>query len=95
MSIAEQLNTIEKSLTRMVHAASTARTLDHGLLENGFSDTPYGRIFGELADAIFYIIGENANRFEDSLTFIVLHTDAITDEAKASLLMSKYKECHA
>ena len=67
-----------------------ARNMDDGLIKHGYSNTPYADIFEGIADAIFYLVEENANRFEDSLTYILLYTDAITDESKVDLLLREY-----
>lgn len=85
---------VQRMLGKMVRAASKARELDEDLLKHGYSTTPFGFIFGEVADTIYCLIGEDTNRFEDSLTFIVLHTDAITLEAKVEILMKRYRENH-
>lgn len=85
---------IEYVLKKMVRASERARDLDEGIAKCGYPTSPFGCIYGEIADAIYCLIGENTIHFEDSLTFIVLNTNAITDEAKTSILLKKYIETH-
>ena len=83
---------MESTLFRMLRAAGIAKQMDDDLVKHGYSDSPYADIFGDIADAIYYLIGEQKNMFEDSLTYRMLHTDAITDECKVSLLMDEYRK---
>lgn len=83
---------METTLLRMLRAAERTRQMDEDLVKHGYSNSPYADIFGDIADAIYYLIGEQKNRFEDSMTYIMLHTDAITDECKVSLLMNEYRK---
>ena len=83
---------MRKALERMVRAAEKAKSMDEGLMAKGYSTNPYGDIFGEIADAIFYLLNEKTCRFEDSLTYIALNTDAITEESKVEILMMQYKK---
>ena len=75
----------------MVRAAEKAKTFDDGLIKHGYSTNPYGEIFENISDAILHLINEKPIRFEDSKTYIVLHTDAINEQAKISLLFHEYE----
>ena len=83
---------MEQALLRMLRAAERTKQMDDDLVKRGYSDSPYADIFGDIADAIYYLIGENTDRFEDSMTYIMLHTDAVTDHCKVSLLMDAYRK---
>lgn len=83
---------IKKAFLWMVKAAAKAKSFDEGLIKNGYSTNPYGEIFEYISDAIYHLTGEQAIRFEDSKTYILLHTDAITDKYKVSLLLEEYKK---
>lgn len=83
---------IRNALLWMVRAAEKAKALDKGLIQHGYSTNPYGEIFECVSDAVYHLTGEQAIRFEDSKTYILLHTDAITDQYKVSLLLDEYKK---
>lgn len=83
---------MEKTLARMLRAAEKARVMDESVVEHGYSSNPYGDIFGDIADAIYFLIGERKNRFEDSLTYILLHSNAITNKCKVKLLIAEYEK---
>ena len=83
---------VQYSLTKMVKTARTALRLSEQLNKIGYPFLLLDEIYGDIADAIYYLIGENTIHFEDSLTFIVLNTDAITDDARITILLKKYLE---
>ena len=83
---------IKRTLTWLIRAASKAMRMDQGLTDDGYPTNPYGDIFNDLSDAIYHLIGECSHHFEDSLTYIVLHTDAITDDSKVQLLLNVYRK---
>jgi len=88
----EPLTDISKALAWIVRAASKAKKLDDGLIKHGYSTNPYGEIFECLSDAVYCLIGEQANRFEDSLTYIAFNADVLSEEHKISILLDEYKK---
>lgn len=85
---------IQQSLTKMVKTARTALRLSEHFSKIGYPFLLFDDIYGDIADAIYYLVGENTIHFEDSLTFIVLNTDAITDDARITILLKKYLEAN-
>lgn len=83
---------IRRTLIWMMRAISRAKAMDEILVSSGYSANPYADICDNISDAIYHLIGETEHRFENSLTYITLHADAITDEHKIELLLNEYKK---
>ena len=83
---------MKDALLRMVRAARKAKELDEALLKNGYNDTPYSYIYGEIADAIYGIVGEKTEQIQDSVTYTVLNTPIMCDERRAALLYYAYMQ---
>lgn len=83
---------MEKALQRLIRAAERTRRMDDTLMTCGYSNSPYADILDDISDAIYDLLNESTHRFEDSMTYIVLHTDAITEEAKVNLLLKEYRK---
>ena len=75
----------------MVRSARKAKQLDEELLKIGYSETPYGYICGELADAIYDLIGEKTENWEDSVTYTALTVPFYCDERRAAMLFHVYQ----
>ncbi len=88
----EPLTDMSKALSWIIRAASKAKKFDDGLIKHGYSTNPYGEIFECLSDAVYCLIGEQANRFENSLTYITFNADVLSEEHKVSILMNEYKK---
>lgn len=59
---------MQKILTGLVRTSVFARQLAAPFYAQGYHDNPYERIFGELADVIYEILGEQTDTFEESST---------------------------
>lgn len=59
-------------------------------------ETPFNEIYGDAADAIYYLIGEeDPGKFDQSFTYDVLHTTSLTEDRAVALLMNEFKKNHA
>lgn len=81
---------IQQSLIRMVKTARTAIRVSEQLSAAGHPFALYDEIYGDIADAIYYLIGENAATFSDSATYRILNEDVYSDMHCARLLMLEY-----
>ena len=86
---------IRNSLTPLVAAARKAHALNESMMELGYGNNPYQDIFGDTADAIWYLIGENEQTFTESVTYHALTDDDLTTEQRVDLLMKSYERYNA
>lgn len=83
---------IEAALQRLVHAARKAFYLSEQLEALGYQDTPYSDLFGNIADAIYYLLGEKTETFDQSVTYHALYDDLLTNKERVRILMNAIKE---
>ena len=82
----------KEALTRMVKAGRLALDTDNGLRELGYSDTPFFEIYGDIADAVYFMLGENTGTFNESVTYCALASPGYTHDQRVSLLMQEYEK---
>lgn len=82
---------IEESLKRMIHIAVSSAEADEAMRSIGFSSSPFFEIYGEAADAIFFLIGDRADRFENSVTYRAIHEEGLSEDERLAILMDEYK----
>lgn len=85
---------IRDALLRMVQAAMATKRLQETYLKNGLDDNPLFQIYGDVADAIYILIGEYTDTFEESTTHLALTVPALDDEHRVRVLMAEYKRNH-
>lgn len=78
------------ALLRMVKAARRASHVSNALNGIGYHGTPYTDIYGDVADAIYYLIGEETPEFSQSVTFLVLTNDRLSDSGRVDVLLKEY-----
>lgn len=85
------MDRIKDALLRMFRAYRKAMEINEALEKHGYNDTPYSYIAGEIADAIYGIVGEEAPTWEDSVTYAALNAPKLCDERRASMLLYEYR----
>ena len=83
---------MKDALLRIIRAAMEAKRMDEALLKLGYRENPYFSIYGNLADAIYMLAAEKTDKFEDSVTFLVLNTQSISDERRAEILYAEMQK---
>ena len=73
-------------LTHLIRAGRDAIHLEQTLCGIGYKETPYFSLHGEIADAIYALLGEDVDEFEDSITYAALHDIYTSDEQCAEQL---------
>lgn len=73
-------------LTHLIRAGRDALHLEKTLNSIGYDGTPYYNLHGEICDAIYGIIGENTDTFEESITYAAMNDCLIPDELCAEQL---------
>ena len=63
----------KKVLTHLVRAGRDALHIESTLTELGYKETPYYNLYGEIAEAIYTMIGENTDTFNESITYAKIH----------------------
>lgn len=74
----------------LVKAWRSAYITDNKLEMLGFKDTPLFEIAGNIMDAIYYLLDENTRTIDESVTSETLHTENMSVEECASVLMKQY-----
>ena len=76
----------KKVLTHLIRAGRDALNMENVLNSFGYKETPYFNLYGEIADAIYLMIGEEVDPFDQSVTHTVMHDPVTSDEAAAEHL---------
>ena len=78
----------KKVLTHLIRAGRDALHREKTLKEIGYRDTPYFDLYGEIADAIYCMLGEETDSFDESITHAALQDIYTSDEVCAENLAS-------
>ena len=66
-----------------------AKKMNDAMEQLGFPDNPYWDILGCISDAIYSLIGEDTQTFDESRTYSVLNNPDLTDEERVRILLGK------
>lgn len=86
---------MENFMQKIVKATLMAYETDQALRKAGYKDTPYWDIYGSLMDGIFEFTGEKIspdNLFEDSSTYMIMHTVSLSNERRVAMLINERKK---
>ena len=82
----------KKVLTHLIKAGRDALHLESTLHDIGYDSTPYLSLYGEISEAIYCMIGEDTETFEESLTHHSMNDIFTSDETCAEGLASMCSE---
>ena len=82
----------KRVLTHLVKAARDAIHMERVLKEIGYKETPYFGLYGEIADAMYCLIGEETETFTESETHNAINDTYTPDEECAERLMDIYRK---
>lgn len=86
---------MKDAFLRMVRAARKIDKLGDAYLK---ADVDNGNVlmdaYGDIADAIYCIVGEHTEDFESSVTYTALTAPILTDERRALILLAEYNKHH-
>ena len=82
---------IKSALLKLTKAARDAHYMDSAMETAGYSSNPYADIYGNIADAVYELLGEHTDTFDESVTCATLLSFAITNEQCAEYLFSAFK----
>ena len=67
-------------LTHLIKAGRDALHMEESLKKLGYAETPYYDLYGEISEAIYCILGEDTDTFDESSTYAAIHDYFLTDE---------------
>ena len=88
------MNEIRDALLRMVRTAMFLKKMAEAYTVLGLNDNPHHEAFGDVCDAIYYIVGEHTEEFDKSVTWIAVNAPFLTEERRTEMLMSEYEKNH-
>lgn len=88
------MDNIRDALLRMVTTARFLKKMAEAYTVLGLDDNPHHNAYGDLMDAIYYLIGEHTEEFNKSVTYLAINAPILTDERRAELLLSEYMKNH-
>ena len=79
-------------LNHLVRASRDALHMEQTLKGLGYSETPYFHLYGEITEAIYCMLGESTETFDESITSTTINNIFLTDEHCAEELSEHCKE---
>lgn len=76
----------KRVLTHLVKAGRDTLHMESTLKSIGYDCTPYIDLFGEIADAVYEMLGEETETFDESITYAAMHDIYTSDEICAERL---------
>lgn len=89
------MNEIRDALLRLVNAGLATKDMQEAYLKVRLDDNKLFDIYGSILDAIYKLIGEHTETFEESVTFLTMTAPMLTHERRAEMLYSEYKKNHS
>lgn len=77
-----------KTLENIISACRTAKDSDDALRSVGYIETPYFKIYGHIMDALYDLLGENTETFDESITYRIMEDKNLTNSQRAELFVS-------
>jgi hypothetical protein len=82
---------IEDAMKRMVRAALETKKMQEHYLSVGLDDSALFEIYGLILDAIYDLLGEHTDAFEEAVTSIVMSAPLLSEERRVKMLMAEWK----
>ena len=73
------------AIEKIIIAGRTAKKADDILRKIGYTDTPYFNIYGNIADALYILLGEKTDTFDKSLTYKIMESETLTETQRAAI----------
>ena len=84
----------KRVLTHLIKAGRDALHLEKTLHNLGYQETHYFNLYGEISEAMYCLLDENADSFEESETYLAMHDIYSSDEMCAEKLATLIHESH-
>ena len=79
---------IKTGLLHLVKAGRDAMHIEKTLKDIGYNETPYFNLYGEICNAIYALLNEETDTFDESETYAAMHDIFTSDEICAEKLAS-------
>lgn len=86
------MQNVKDALLREVDVCREMLKLHDAMASCGYLENPYWDTFSTSADAIYKLIGEHTETFEESITYLVLTAPYLTNQRRAEMLYSEYQK---
>lgn len=77
-------------LTHLVRAGRDALHMEETLKQLGYKETPYFNLYGEISSAIYSLLNEDTETFDESMTYAAMHDIYTSDDVCAERLAEMY-----
>ena len=88
---------IKDALLRMIRAARRIKEVEEKYVDAGLNSDPLFESYGDILDAIYYLIGEDKkglDEFRQSATFTTMTAPILSNERRTEMLMAEYMKNH-
>lgn len=86
------MQNVKDALLREVDVCREMLKLHDAMASCGYLENPYWDTFSTSADAIYKLIGEHTETFEESITYLVLTAPYLTNGRRAEMLYAEYQK---
>lgn len=86
------MENVRDALMRMVKAWDNGQKILDAYHKSGLDDNLIHDMCGDIAEAIYQLIGERADVWKESVTYLALYVPCLTQDRRVSMLMSEYKK---
>lgn len=88
------MNEVRDALLRMVRTAMFLKKMSEAYTILGLDNNPHHEAYGDMCDAIYYLVGEHTEEFDKSVTWIAVNAPFLTEERRTEMLMAEYEKNH-
>lgn len=85
---------IYSALFRLVRTARACLKADEAIRGLGQSDSVFWKFFGDIADAVFFLLEEKTEQFDQSVSWNLLNDMSLSEEKCTRKLMAEYNRLH-
>ena len=86
------MDNVRDALLRMVKSAKKLKRMADAFDAAGIGSETLFSCYGDVIDAIFHLIGEKTDTYENSWTCLVMNTGSLSDDRAVALLMNAYRK---
>lgn len=88
------MNDIKDALLRLITAGLETKKMQESFLNSGLDDNVLFSIYGNIIDAIYYLLGEHTNTLEESVTHVAMTVPGLSEEVRLRLMTACYNVNH-
>ena len=81
---------IRDAISRMVKAGLQVKKLQESYVKTGLDDNALFEVWGDILEAIYHLIGEHTETFDESKTAIIMNAPCLSVELRSELLFNEF-----